>query len=156
MPAGFTFSAYSSSFVNRPAFVRYLDRAKDSEWVVYAKRPFAGPQHVLDYVGRYTHRVAISNNRLLDMDNDQVRFRWKDYRHADKVKTMTLCLPKNSSGVSCSMYCRTVCNAFAITDFLRVGDERRNSPSADICSGCRRRNPPRRRWNRITAIGTRN
>jgi hypothetical protein len=74
----------------RPAFVRYLDRAKDSEWVVYAKRPFAGPQQVLDYVGRYTHRVAISNNRLLDMDNDQVRFQWKDYRHADKVKIMTL------------------------------------------------------------------
>jgi hypothetical protein len=74
----------------RPAFVRYLDRAKDSEWVVYAKRPFAGPQQVLDYVGRYTHRVAISNNRLLDMDNDQIRFQWKDYRHADKVKIMTL------------------------------------------------------------------
>ncbi|MGH9632046.1 MAG: IS91 family transposase [Bryobacteraceae bacterium] len=73
-----------------PAFVRCLDRAKSSEWVVYAKRPFAGPQQVLDYVGRYTHRVAISNNRLLDIDNDQVRFRWKDYRHADKLKTMTL------------------------------------------------------------------
>ena len=74
----------------RPAFAWYLDRAKDSEWVVYAKRPFAGPQQVLDYVGRYTHRVAISNNRILDIENDQVRFQWKDYRHADKVKTMTL------------------------------------------------------------------
>jgi hypothetical protein len=74
----------------RPVFLRCLDQAKASEWVVYAKRPFAGPQQVLDYVGRYTHRVAISNNRLLDIDNDQVRFRWKDYRHADKVKTMTL------------------------------------------------------------------
>ncbi len=74
----------------RAAFVRCLDRAKGSEWVVYAKRPFAGPQQVLDYVGRYTHRVAISNNRLLDIDNDQVRFSWKDYRHADKLKTMTL------------------------------------------------------------------
>jgi hypothetical protein len=47
--------------------------------VVYAKRPFAGPAQVLDYVGRYTHRVAISNNRLVSMDNDKVRFRWKDY-----------------------------------------------------------------------------
>jgi hypothetical protein len=58
--------------------------------VVYAKRPFAGPEQVLDYVGRYTHRVAISNNRLLDIENDQVRFQWKDYRHGDQSKTMTL------------------------------------------------------------------
>jgi hypothetical protein len=74
----------------RPAFARHLEGAKDSEWVVYAKRPFAGPQQVLDYVGRYTHRVAISNNRVLDIGNDQVRFHWKDYRHRDKVKTMIL------------------------------------------------------------------
>jgi hypothetical protein len=63
---------------------------KAREWVVYAKRPFAGPQQVLDYVGRYTHRVAISNNRLLDMENGQVRFQWKDYRDDGKIKTMTL------------------------------------------------------------------
>ena len=74
----------------RSSFIRQLNRAKESEWVVYAKRPFAGSQQVLDYVGRYTHRVAISNNRLLDIENDEVRFRWKDYRHGDKVKTMTL------------------------------------------------------------------
>jgi len=72
------------------AFARHLTRAKGSEWVVYAKPPFAGPQQVLDYVGRYTHRVAISNNRLVDIENDQVRFQWKDYRHGDQVKTMTL------------------------------------------------------------------
>ncbi len=63
---------------------------KACEWVVYAKRPFAGPQQVLDYVGRYTHRVAISNNRLLDIDNDQIRFQWKDYRDGGQIKTMTL------------------------------------------------------------------
>ena len=73
-----------------PAFLQLLAEMKTTEWVVYAKRPFAGPQKVLDYVGRYTHRVAISNNRLLDMENDQIRFEWKDYRHGDKVKTMTL------------------------------------------------------------------
>jgi len=78
------------SFRERHTFVQLLDRLKASEWVVYAKRPFAGPQQVLDYVGRYTHRVAISNNRLLDIENDQVRFRWKDYRDGDQVKTMTL------------------------------------------------------------------
>src|SRR3990172_6700616 len=64
----------------RVAFTRHLASAKGSEWVVYAKRPFAGPQQVLDYVGRYTHRVAISNNRLVDIENDRVSFQWKDYR----------------------------------------------------------------------------
>ena len=58
--------------------------------MVYAKRPFAGPAQVLDYVGRYTHRVAISNNRLLSMDSDKVRFRWKDYRDDNRQKSMTL------------------------------------------------------------------
>lgn len=62
------------------------------EWVVYAKRPFAGPQQVLDYVGRYTHRVAISNDRIRDIDHGEVRFTYKDYRSdpAESLKTMTL------------------------------------------------------------------
>lgn len=77
-------------FRDRLTFVRHLAALKNREWVVYAKRPFAGPQQVLDYVGRYTHRVAISNNRLLDIENDQVRFQWKDYRTGGQVKTMTL------------------------------------------------------------------
>lgn len=71
------------------AFARYLAPLQNKEWVVYSKRPFAGPQQVLDYVGRYTHRVAISNNRLLNIDAGQVTFRWKDYRD-DQQKTMTL------------------------------------------------------------------
>ena len=58
--------------------------------MVYAKRPFAGPEQVLDYVGRYTHRVAISNNRLLDIDHGNITFRYKDYRHDGQHKTMTL------------------------------------------------------------------
>jgi hypothetical protein len=58
--------------------------------VVYAKQPFGGPKQVLDYLGRYTHRVAIANSRLLDCDNGRVRFRWKDYRARDKSKVMTL------------------------------------------------------------------
>src|SRR6202158_232647 len=74
----------------RPAFTRHLANLKERDWVVYAKAPFAGPEQVLDYVGRYTHRVAISNNRLLDIENDQVRFKWKDYRGGDQVQTMTL------------------------------------------------------------------
>jgi hypothetical protein len=72
------------------AFRSSLAPLKKTEWVVYAKAPFAGPQQVLDYVGRYTHRVAISNNRLLDIESDRVRFLWKDYRHSNRQKTMTL------------------------------------------------------------------
>jgi hypothetical protein len=72
------------------AFARYLAPLGKTEWVVYAKPPFGGPEQVLNYLGRYTHRVAISNNRLLSMDDGKVAFRWKDYRHHDQQKTMTL------------------------------------------------------------------
>src|SRR5213593_1362425 len=68
------------------AWTRYLARVQQTEWVVYAKRPFAGPQQVGDYVGRYTHRVAISNDRLDDIDHGEVRFTTKDYR-ADPAPT---------------------------------------------------------------------
>jgi hypothetical protein len=74
------------------AFVRWLAPLRSGEWVVYAKRPFAGPAVVLAYLSRYTHRVAISNRRLLAMDDNGVRFRWKDYRAKGRTrqKTMTL------------------------------------------------------------------
>ena len=75
---------------DRKAFLRYLAPIRKNEWVVYAKKPFAGPQQVLDYVGRYTHRVAISNNRILNIDDGQVTFRYKDYRHGSQQKTMSL------------------------------------------------------------------
>ena len=58
--------------------------------MVFARRPFAGPEQVLDYVGRYTHCVAISNNRLISMDDGKVSFRWKDYRDDSRQKTITL------------------------------------------------------------------
>ena len=74
----------------RRAFLRTLAPLWNAKWVVHAKRPFAGPEQVLDYVGRYTHRVAISNNRLESMDDANVSFRWKDYRDNNKQKTMTL------------------------------------------------------------------
>jgi hypothetical protein len=74
------------------AFARWLVPLCKSEWVVYAKRPFAGPQAVLAYLSRYTHRVAISNRRLVRMDERGVTFRWKDYRAKGRTrqKTMTL------------------------------------------------------------------
>ena len=75
---------------DRQAFQRHLDSVRDVEWVVYAKPPFAGPQQVLDYVGRYTHRVAISNHRIVDIEGGEVRFTWRDYRHNNQQKTMTL------------------------------------------------------------------
>ncbi|MGH8140654.1 MAG: IS91 family transposase [Steroidobacteraceae bacterium] len=74
----------------REAFHRYLEPLRQKEWIVYSKAPFAGPEQVLDYVGRYTHRVAISNNRLVNIEDGHVAFRWKDYRDSDAQKTMTL------------------------------------------------------------------
>jgi hypothetical protein len=71
-------------------FRSYLQPVQQKDWVVYAKAPFAGPAQVLDYVGRYTHRVAISNSRLLSVDDGRVTFRWKDYRDGNSQKTMTL------------------------------------------------------------------
>jgi hypothetical protein len=74
----------------RAAFLRYLAPLRRAKWVVYSKPPFAGPQQVLDYLGRYTHRIAISNNRLLAIGDGKVRFRWKDYRNGGRWRTMTL------------------------------------------------------------------
>src|ERR1700674_3773131 len=75
---------------DRQAFTRHLDLVRNVEWVVYAKPPFAGPQQVVDYVGRYTHRVAISNHRLVDIEEGQVKFHWRDYRDNNQQKPMTL------------------------------------------------------------------
>ena len=77
---------------NHQVFANHLRPTQQAEWVVYAKPPFAGPQQVLDYVGRYTHRIAISNNRLVDMEDGHVRFRYKDYRadRQESQKTMAL------------------------------------------------------------------
>lgn len=72
------------------AFAKYLAPVTRAEWVVYAKPPFGGPKQVLEYLGRYTHRVAISNNRLHEFNDGAVTFAWKDYRHESRNKTMTL------------------------------------------------------------------
>src|SRR5271167_1463672 len=71
-------------------FRRFLHQLFRQDWVVYAKAPFAGAEHVLHYLARYTHRVAISNHRLVAFHHDQVSFRWKDYAHGGKQKLMTL------------------------------------------------------------------
>jgi hypothetical protein len=71
-------------------FDQLLDACREIDWVVYAKPPFAGPETVLDYLARYTHRVAISNHRLLTMKDDKVTFTWKDYKNGAVEKTLTL------------------------------------------------------------------
>jgi hypothetical protein len=72
------------------AFARRLRELRRVEWVIYAKPPFGGPEQVLAYLGRYTHRVAIANSRLVTMDGGRVGFRWKDYRHHGKTKVLNL------------------------------------------------------------------
>ena len=63
---------------------------REKPWIVYAKRPFAGPESVIAYLGRYTHRIAISNNRIVDLRDGRVRFHWRDYKDANRNKIMTL------------------------------------------------------------------
>jgi hypothetical protein len=74
------------------AFAAYLAPLRKSEWVVYSKRPFGGPKEVLRYLARYTHRIAISNSRLIALDENGVTFKWKDYRREgpERYKVMTL------------------------------------------------------------------
>jgi hypothetical protein len=72
------------------AFHEFLRTLFRQDWVVYAKRPFGGPQHALRYLGAYTHRVAISNHRLVALSDGQVTFRWRDSAHGNKKKLMTL------------------------------------------------------------------
>ena len=78
--------------IDAKAFADWLKPLRQCEWVVYAKRPFAGPEAVLNYLSRYTHRVAIANSRLLTHDEQGVTFKWKDYREKGRTrhKTMTL------------------------------------------------------------------
>ena len=79
-------------FIERRAFLRHLAPVRTKRWVVYAKAPFAGPEAVLAYLSRYTHRVAISNSRLFAFDQDGVTFHYKDYRRdgTDRQQVMTL------------------------------------------------------------------
>jgi Putative transposase/Transposase zinc-binding domain len=85
-----TFAGGTAALADRRAFVAFLGQLRAVDWIVYAKQPFAGPEQVLAYLGRYTHRVALSNDRLVDHRNGRVRFRWKDYADHDRVKVMTL------------------------------------------------------------------
>ncbi len=80
----------SAALANENRFRELLRRLHRQDWVVYAKPAFGGPRQVLRYLGRYTHRVAISNHRLLSFDGERVTFRWKDYAHGSQTRQMTL------------------------------------------------------------------
>ena len=85
-----TFAGTLKPLENEKAFRSFLRPLFRENWVVYAKPPFGGPHHVLGYLARYTHRVAITNHRLVAFEHDQVSFRWKDYAHGNKKRMMTL------------------------------------------------------------------
>lgn len=85
-----TFAERTADLAKRSAFSGFLSQLRTVDWIVYAKRPFAGPEQVLGYLGRYTHRVALSNDRLVDLRDGRVQFRWRDYADHDRVKVMTL------------------------------------------------------------------
>ncbi len=76
------------------AFGAFVDELSAQDWVVYSKPPFGGAEHVLQYLARYTHRVAISNHRIVSVDDSHVTFRWKDYAHNNQQRTMTLTCEK--------------------------------------------------------------
>ena len=87
-----TFFGRLVPLANTNTFADYIAPARKADWVVYAKQPFSGPEQVLGYLSRYTHRVAISNSRLVKFDNGTVTFRYKDYRGCGRVKQKTMTL----------------------------------------------------------------
>jgi hypothetical protein len=81
-----------ASLKDRGVFMAHLAPYRTREWVVFAKQPFVGPAQVLAYLARYTHRVAIGNSRLVELTDEHVRFRWKDYRANDRSKNKVMTL----------------------------------------------------------------
>lgn len=79
-----------ATLATKKGFSRFIDSLWEHRWVVWSKKPFAGPEQVLEYIGRYTHRVAISNNRIINVKNNNVTFAYRDRRNNDTLKTMTL------------------------------------------------------------------
>ena len=84
------FFAGLTSLNGSKAFTAHLGPPRKVNWVVYAKRPFAGPEQVLAYLARYTHRVAIANSRIISCNDNAITFKWRDYRHRQRRKTMKL------------------------------------------------------------------
>jgi hypothetical protein len=115
------------------AFARRLRELRRLDWVVYAKAPFGGPEQVLAYLGRYTHRVAIANSRLLSLSDGKVRFTWKDYRANGKTKVMTLDADEFIRRSCCTHY-RTASIASATTAISPTAPAATTSPGVVGCS----------------------
>jgi hypothetical protein len=84
------FPGNTAEFESQHGFEKLLKSLSKVKWIAYAKRPFAGPQQVLEYLGRYTHRVAISNNRILSIDQGKVTFTYQDRERQNEIRTMTI------------------------------------------------------------------
>ena len=84
------FTEKTAALESKQTFKQLIDALSKTKWIAYAKRPFAGPQQVLEYLGRYTHRVAISNNRIISIDNARVTFTYIDRQKDNEIKKMTL------------------------------------------------------------------
>lgn len=84
------FNAHTALLRTKAGFAQLLDHLYAQHWGVYAKRPFQGPEHVIEYLGHYTHRVAIANYRLVDVRDGQIRFPYRDRQHGEQLQTLTL------------------------------------------------------------------
>lgn len=85
-----TFAGQIEGLKRAPAFKQYLNELYNQDWVVYCKPSLRNPEKVMDYLGRYTHRVALSNDRLVKIEGNQVTFRWRDSADDNKIKWLTL------------------------------------------------------------------
>src|SRR4051794_1806369 len=130
-----------AALVDPQAFAAYLAPLRRAEWVVYAKRPFGGPEAVLAYLSRYTHRVAIANSRLIACDRTGVTFRWKDYRADGRDRQKLMTLSASLSAASSSTSFRTASTASATMAFSPVAGAPTISPERAACSICRRYSP---------------
>jgi hypothetical protein len=84
------FAGNSAALAGEQGWIAWLQDLRTKDWVIYAKPPFGGPERVLKYLSRYTHRTAIANHRLVAIEDGVVRFRWRDYAHHNQVKVMAL------------------------------------------------------------------
>ena len=89
-----TFTKKTAALESKAAFKQLINKLAKTKWIAYAKRPFAGPEQVLEYLGRYTPRVAISNHRIISIDNGSVTFTYRDRKQDNEIKEMTLNAPE--------------------------------------------------------------
>jgi len=120
-----TFHGTLRSLADPQQFRKFLRQLFRKDWVVYAKRPFRGPEYVLQYLARYTHRVAISNHRLIAFEDGNVTFRYKDYAHGSKKRKMTAAFSY--------MCCHGVSSEFVTSGSLRIGAAPASLPPAVSC-----------------------